>query len=30
VFASHIYRRLEADETHGQRLAVLRQELKLR
>jgi uncharacterized protein involved in exopolysaccharide biosynthesis len=30
VFASHIYHRLEADETHGQRLAVLRQELKLR
>jgi tyrosine-protein kinase Etk/Wzc len=30
VFASHIYRRLEADEAHGQRLAVLRQELRLR
>jgi tyrosine-protein kinase Etk/Wzc len=30
VFTSHIYNRLEADETHGQRLAVLRQELRLR
>jgi tyrosine-protein kinase Etk/Wzc len=30
VFASHVYHRLEADDTHGQRLAVLRQELKLR
>jgi tyrosine-protein kinase Etk/Wzc len=30
VFMSHIYHRLEADDTHGQRLAVLRQELKLR
>jgi tyrosine-protein kinase Etk/Wzc len=30
VFASHIYHRLEADDTHGQRLAVLRQELKVR
>jgi tyrosine-protein kinase Etk/Wzc len=30
VFASHIYHRMAADEEQGQRLAVLRQELKLR
>jgi tyrosine-protein kinase Etk/Wzc len=30
VFASHIYHRVEADETHGRRLAVLRQELRRR
>src|ERR1700678_624714 len=30
VFASHIYHRLEADDTHGQRLTVLKQELRLR
>jgi tyrosine-protein kinase Etk/Wzc len=30
VFASHIYRRLAADEEQGRRLALLRQELKLR
>jgi tyrosine-protein kinase Etk/Wzc len=30
VLGSHIYRRLEADEEQGRRLALLRQELKLR
>jgi uncharacterized protein involved in exopolysaccharide biosynthesis len=30
VFMSHVYRRLEGDETQGRRLALLRQELKLR
>ena len=30
VLASHIYRRMAADEEQGRRLAVLREELKLR
>ena len=30
VLASHIYQRIAADEEHGRRLAVLRQELRLR
>ena len=30
VLASHIYRRLAADEEQGRRLALLKQELKLR